>query len=280
MKTLWLLTLLLIQSGNAASDAKNPVSRYFRRVPIENANRTWGEATPGALPSKLNVLVWNVKKGMREAFSEEFKKFGQGRDIFLVQEAYTADYFIDVIKSFTEYQWELGISFTYRLYNNFGTGNMIGSHVKSTWVRVEHTQDLEPLIYTPKTTVYAKYALEGREDELLVVSIHGINFANTGSFTRHLLQVYDNIKTHTGPVIVAGDFNTRTKERMRVTRHLMMGIGLSEVEFENSEIRMTSVGTDNHLDHAFIRGFNVQKAEVHPSPGSDHKPMSMQLDLQ
>lgn len=280
MKTLAFLTLFLASAGHAEINIPNPVSRYFRKVPIEDAHLTWGSASGSSLPSKaLSVLVWNVKKGARPEFNSDFTKFGKDKDIFLVQEAFTAPFFIELLSSFRDYQWDLGISFTYRLYNDDGTGNMIGARVKPSWVKVEHTFDLEPVTETPKTTAYAKYPIEGSQKELLVISIHGLNFTGSKAFSRHLSQVYSNVTDHDGPVILAGDFNTRTKQRMREVQALARALGLKEVAFKNGDRRMTSVGTDNILDHAFIRGFKIKHAEVIPSEGSDHLPMVLSLDI-
>ena len=157
---------------------------------------------------------------------------------------------------------------------------MIGARVKPTWVKVEHTLDMEPLTETPKTTVYAKYSVEGTNKELLVISIHGINFTGPGAFSRHLDQVYRKVLNHDGPVILAGDFNTRTKGRYREVQAVAKALSLDEVNFINGDRRMVAVGTKNFLDHAFIRGFKINHAAVHPSPGSDHKPMTLSLDVE
>ncbi len=280
MRTLALLTLFLVSTGHAASDGKNPVSRYFRRVPIEQAHVTWGQSSSDRLPFKgLDVLVWNVKKGDKKEFDSEFKKLGVEKDIFLIQEAYTAGFFTATIETFRDYQWDLGLSFTYRLYNNEATGNMIGARVKPSWVKVEHTVDMEPLTATPKTTAYAKFPVEGMEKELLVISIHGINFANFDAYNRHLEQVKSYIVSHEGPVVFAGDFNTRTKKRYRELQVFAKKLNLSEVRLTNGDLRMVAVGTKNYLDHAFVKGFKVRHAEVKSTSGSDHQPIILDLDF-
>lgn len=247
MKTLAFLTLFLVSTGHAEIATPNPVSRYFRKVPVEEAHLTWGDASVSSLPSKgLEVLVWNVKKGVRPVFNSELAYFGKDKDIFLIQEAYTADYFTALLSTFRDYQWDLGISFTYRLYNDDGTGNMIGARVKPTWVKVEHTLDMEPLTETPKTTVYAKYSVEGTNKELLVISIHGINFTGPGAFSRHLDQVYRKVLNHDGPVILAGDFNTRTKGRYREVQAVAKALSLDEVNFINGDRRMALLAHSFH----------------------------------
>lgn len=280
MRILGFLALFLTLSGHTAPSSKNPVSRYFRRVPIERAHLTWGEAQLSELSGdSLDVLVWNVKKGARETFGSELIRLGENKDIFLIQEAFTSDLFIQNISYFTNYQWDLGISFTYRLYDNNGTGNMIGARVKPSWVKVEHTIDLEPVTQTPKTTAFAKYPVSGRAEELLVISIHGINFTSFQAFARHLEQVRAEIAGHKGPVILAGDFNTRTKERMAQVRTFTKELNLAEVKFVNGNLRMTAVGSNNILDHAFLKGFTVRHAEVFPSKGSDHQPLVLNLNF-
>ena len=281
MKTLASLTIFLTSLGHLESATPNPIGRYFRKVPVEDAHTTWGDASASSLPSKaLGVLVWNVKKGARPEFNSEIVRLGEDKDLFLMQEAYTAPYFTATLSALRDYQWDLGISFTYRLYNNDGTGNMIGARVKPTWVKVEHTLDFEPMTETPKTTIYAKYPVEGMNETLLVISIHGINFTGFGAFSRHLDQIHKQIINHDGPAILAGDFNTRTKERYREVQAMAEALDLDEVKFINGDLRMTAVGTKNILDHAFIRGFSVRHAEVHASDGSDHLPMALSLDFE
>ena len=280
MKTLAYLSLFFALAGHASPPVPNPISRYFSRVPIERAHVVYGSAVEESLSGEdIKVLVWNVKKGARKVFHSEFMKFGEGKDIFLIQEAFTAEFFKESLAFFSNYQWDLGISFLYKRYNNDGTGNMIGSFVKPTWVKVEHTLDYEPLTETPKTTAYAKFRVNNREEEILVISMHGINFANLGAFGRHLSQVKGHIQKHQGPVILAGDFNTRTKERYSELTTMTRALGLKEVVWLNGEVRMRAVGTSNILDHAFVKGFEVKHAEVYDSKGSDHKPMTLELHL-
>ncbi len=280
MRILGFLAIFLSLAGHSAPPTTNPVSRYFHRVPIERAHLTWGEAHLSELPSDaIDILVWNVKKGSRETFGSDLIRLGDNKDIFLIQEAFTSDLFIGKLAYFANYQWELGISFTYRMYDDNGTGNMIGARVKPTWVKVEHTLDMEPLTQTPKTTAYAKFPVAGREEELLVISIHGINFTSFEAFGRHLEQVRGEIEHHLGPVILAGDFNTRTKERMAQVRRFTNQLNLMEVNFVNGNLRMTSFGSNNILDHAFIKGFKVRQAEVFPSKGSDHQPLVLNLEF-
>ncbi len=279
MKSFLILAIFLAFNSHADS-SKNPVQRYFRKIPIEEARLTWGNASATILPkTSLDVLVWNVKKGNNKSFDGEFKKFGSQKELFLIQEAYTAPFFTQTIEAFTDYQWELGLSFRYRMYNNEATGNMIGGIVRPTWVRIEHTINMEPVTKTPKTTIYAKYAVEESEKELLVISMHGINFNGLNAYIRQLEQIGKVISSHDGPVIFAGDFNTRTDERELEMRNFAKNFSLKEVDFQNGGARMRAYGSKHFLDYAFVRGLEVKEALVHGSSGSDHQPMTLNLDF-
>jgi endonuclease/exonuclease/phosphatase (EEP) superfamily protein YafD len=282
MKNLALLTLILATSTGLAKEPgpRNPVDRYFGHIPENQAHVSWGSTTGERLPSQgLDVLVWNVKKGALPDFGAEFLKFGKDKELLLVQEAYTAPYFTTVLSWFQNYEWDMGMSFTYLLYNNEATGNMIGGDVKPAWLKIQHTVDMEPLTNTPKSTVYAKYDVEGSDSQLLVISVHGINFADKDAFAHHLAQFRAEISAHSGPVLLAGDFNTRTKERYHEVQALASSLKLKEVKLLHGELRMTAVGTKNFLDHAFVRGLTVRHAEIFSSDGSDHQPMVLSLDF-
>lgn len=257
-----------------------PISRFFETVPLSEAHVVRGNAVEGKLPAhSLDVLVWNVKKGDRPLFDSEFKKFGADKELFLIQEAYTAGFFTDTLDAFKGYQWDLGLSFRYKRYNNDATGNMIGAIVKPTWVKVEHTFNLEPVTKTPKATIYAKFAVEGFDKELLVISMHGINFNGLNAYLNHLAQVRAVIAAHRGPVFLAGDFNTRTDEREVELRAFAASLRLKEVELINGDGRMQSYGSKHYLDYAFVKGLTVKHAEVFESKGSDHQPMEFSLDV-
>lgn len=87
---------------------------------------------------------------------------------------------------------------------------------------------------------------------MLVVNSHIINFVSLQKFWVHLHQVFDSLKSHVGPILLAGDFNTWHNKRLR---HLF-----------------------KHLDHVYCRGLVVLDAQVHTNiNSSDHYPISLSL---
>jgi endonuclease/exonuclease/phosphatase (EEP) superfamily protein YafD len=255
----------------------NPIARYFFRViPIEEAHRIFGAPTENVFLSSVKVLVWNIKKTEEPSWPNEFKKYSADRDLVLAQEAYETPLFYSILTELNAFQWDIGASFEFRRDGNKATGVMIGSKVEPLATLVEHTTDKEPLVNTPKPTIYAKYPLHN--EELLVISVHAINLTNFDTFKRHMAQMENVISTHKGPVLWAGDFNTRTKARTSYLMRLVEKLKFKPVKFKNGDQRMVFKFTKNYLDHAFIRDLKADAAEVIvDSRGSDHKPLLLEV---
>jgi endonuclease/exonuclease/phosphatase (EEP) superfamily protein YafD len=279
--TRYFLLLALTLSAQFNAQASGWMDRYIKVVPEAEAHTFSGVAREFALSdTSIKVLVWNVKKAEMKPWQEEFNRFGKDRDLYLIQEAYQDDLFNTTLAMFSEVRWDMGISFLYRLYNDTATGNMIGSVAEPSFVKVMHTIDLEPGVSTPKATTYAKYPIENSEQELLVISVHGINLTSYGSFERHILQARAEIEKHTGPVLFAGDFNTRTAARTKYLMKVVKELKLTPVEFKNPECRMRFKLTPYYLDHSFVRDLKVKNAQVEcDSHGSDHHPMMLEVGL-
>ena len=265
--------------GQEALTLPSPLSRYFIRIPESEAHFFSGQARMNALdPASIKALVWNIKKALLADWKKEFMGYGHKKDLFLLQEAYNTDLFSSTLESFSHIRWDMGISFLYREYGNTPTGSMIGSEAEPLEVVVRHSTALEPVVKTPKSITMAKYPLKDTIKELLVISIHAINFTGLNCFKDQLAQATAEIKNHDGPVLFAGDFNTHNPLRTKHLMEEMKKLGLSPVEFKNGHQRMKFAG--NFLDHGFIRGLKVKHAEVYGgSVGSDHKPMVLELSL-
>lgn len=251
---------------------------WFKVLPESQSLYSFGHAEKSALPKKINALIWNMKKAMLIGWQAEFLLYGYDKDLFILQEAYETDRFETTLAMFGNTQWDMGASFLYRRYGDAATGTMIGSEASPTEVFVKHTPDTEPVIATPKALTFAKYNVEGRDDQLLVISVHAINFETTGAFKRNMDQVEEEISKHTGPVLLAGDFNTWNGSRMGYLTSMARRLALTEAEYINGEARMTFKGW--YLDHIYTRGATVNSAKVvGESNGSDHKPFLVELTI-
>lgn len=285
LKGLILFSLAISFSFNAPAAGlpeKSVLSRYFRKIPVSEALTSFGSARDGELKSdSIKVLVWNIKKTQEKPWPVEFSEYARGKDLFLIQEAYDTDRFLDVIRSYDGFRWDMGKSFTYKFFNNHATGTMVGSSAEPEEVLVTHSQDNEPMTNTPKALTYARYGLDGSDKSLLVVSVHMINFTTMGPFKRNMLQARAEIEKHDGPVIFAGDFNTHHPQRTNYLMKMMKKLKFTTVDAINNHQRMKFKLTGHFLDHGFVRGLKVKYAEViGKSKGSDHKPLVMDLALE
>lgn len=281
MKNLLLPLLLALTLTSYAQEAQSgPSSRYFKVVPLSEAHQTFGHAQAQSLdPKSINVLVWNIKKSIVVGWDEEFQYYGKNQDLFLLQEAYESDLFLNTLNTFRNIRWDMGRSFLYRSYGDTATGSMIGSSVDPTQYLVFHSPNREPVTNTPKAMTMGTYPV-GQKDHILVISIHGINFNSNAAFRNHMDQAAEEIKKHDGPVLFAGDFNSHTAGRLGYLMYITEELGLKEVEFKNSEYRTRAPVTGNYFDHAFVRGLKVTHAEVmKDSLASDHRPMKLSLSL-
>ncbi len=246
----------------------------FEVLPESESMVSFGRGSPSELsPYSIQALVWNIKKGSLDKFPDEFKLYTRSKELFLLQEVYRNNSFESLVRQIRA-DWNFGISFLYKREKNTPTGTMVGGTHKAVHSFVKHSVDQEPITDTPKSITFSRYPVRGRAMDLMVVSVHAINFETTGAFKRQMDQIFQELKDFSGPVLLAGDFNTWNKSRMSYLFSLASALKLSEVRLKNGELRKKFNGYP--LDHVFARGLRMKRAEVIPgSSGSDHAPMAL-----
>lgn len=252
---------------------------WFKVLPENESLISIGAAKDRELNAEsVKVLIWNIKKTEMATWSDEFLSFGRNKDLILVQEAYETKQFYNTLAGFPATAWNLGASFFYKRQEDLATGTLIGSRVEPSVSLVKHSPDTEPLLGTPKSATISKFPLSGKKDELLVISVHAINFETTGAFKRHMDQLAQVISAHEGPVLFAGDFNTWNASRTSYLAKVAAKLGLTEAKYENGDDRMAFRG--HFLDHIYTRKAIVKTAVVEAkSTGSDHKPFLVELSI-
>ncbi|GHY80674.1 hypothetical protein VCSRO169_1785 [Vibrio cholerae] len=129
----------------------------------------------------------------------------------------------------------------------------------------------------PKSAIYARYRLSDGQ-ELVVVNLHAVNFTyGTQEYRQQLTALLDELRDFTGPVIVAGDFNSWSEARMALLSTQLASVGLQEVRF--SPDNRTTFINGLPLDHVFYRGLQLEKAEAPISDASDHNPLLVRFRL-
>jgi endonuclease/exonuclease/phosphatase (EEP) superfamily protein YafD len=133
----------------------------------------------------------------------------------------------------------------------------------------------EPWLGTPKATSITEYPLQGREDRLLTINLHAVNFTlGLVNFQAQFEALTDVLTQHQGPVILAGDLNTWSGKRQALVDNFMRQHGLDAVAFE-PDLRTTTFG--NALDHIYVRGMRTESARVIQVSTSDHNALRVRL---
>lgn len=277
MKTKMVLSGLvaIFAISNAEAGFSDWIKRKFVIPEIENSHAVLGVSSRPALdPKNVKVFVWNIYKAKKKGWLNDFVKHGKGSDIFMIQEGDRSGKMEQAFDHFPGYRFDMGYSFVLKKKNEYiPTGTVIGSSVEPSEVIIERTEDREPIINTPKVNTVGYYPIEGSAKELLIVNIHGMNMAGDEAFARHVDQCLEHIKNHDGPVVFAGDFNSKNQTRIN---HMVKGLnenGLVPVLFRNDK-RRRSKFSRKIIDYSFVRGFKINDAWVLGKlKTSDHKAM-------
>jgi endonuclease/exonuclease/phosphatase (EEP) superfamily protein YafD len=245
--------------------------RHFRIPDLSDSLHIFGKAKSELLPPQFELFVWNIYKGQRRGWLEEFKKMTSGHDLMLIQEALLkAPGNLSGLQDIEQKQWKLASSFEYKK-NQFRTGVVTGSSANALNTQALRGPERELWFLTPKMILTSSYSIEGRQEELLVVNTHAINFASQLVFERFIHLMGNVIKDHQGPVLAAGDFNTWSQKRWNFLRSFMLSLGLEEVAFPKDHRSL-------RLDHIFFRGFEILDAEILDKVRtSDHFPLRAKL---
>lgn len=125
----------------------------------------------------------------------------------------------------------------------------------------------EPWIRVPKSGLITTYPLTDGQF-LMVANLHAINFTvGISSYSQQLDSIFNILKLHSGPIILAGDFNTwRTARYDSLTKNIE-AIGLHEITFKND---LRTQFRERPLDYIFARDLLVRQSRVIVTISSDH----------
>lgn len=228
-------------------------------------------ADEGIDPEKFSILSWNSHRGGHQDWHKDLILLGSGVDIILLQEAALKPV-LDAQLDLSANQWLMAAAF---YLDNQEIGIMSAARVPAQEYCAN--REPEPLLKIPKIGLAATYPLAGLDQELLVVNIHMVNFTiQTKAMQRQISALEHIVKTHAGPVIVAGDFNTWNEERQSLLRRKMTELGMSPVIFDPDN-RVTFF--KHTVDGVYYRGLEVMRSLAHPVESSDHAPLEVHFRL-
>jgi endonuclease/exonuclease/phosphatase (EEP) superfamily protein YafD len=221
-------------------------------------------SSQGLNPERISVLNWNIYKGQRDNWANDFRRYSHAHDVVTIQEAHLDNEMKSLLDNGHRF-WTLNTAFHYQ---DRATGVMTASRVRPLHSCGQSA--VEPWIRFPKTTLVSYYPLEGLKQNLLVANIHGINFTlGVSAYREQIENLYESMKHHQGPVVLAGDFNTWSDERMTVVLDLAERLSLESLDYTNHN--RTSV-FGNALDHVFYRGLEPMEHDTWFVTSSDHNP--------
>ncbi|MFC1515485.1 endonuclease/exonuclease/phosphatase family protein [Thermodesulfobacteriota bacterium] len=222
-------------------------------------------------PDGFSLLSWNILKGHRENWEADFKRFSNNKDLLVIQEAYLTDTLGDLLQGLA-YDWDMAATFEYK---GIRAGVLTASRIEPSFVCILHNR--EPLIRLPKTILVTQYPLSGQDQLLLLANVHLINFTLTASHFREQLQQLEQfLSRHPGPIIVSGDFNTWSDQRVEIVNRTADRLNLKSAIFKDDN-RTTVLG--HHVDHIYYRGLELIETASAAVTTSDHNPVTARFRL-
>ena len=219
-----------------------PAERILPPGSFASISQALPAGTPLSSDEKIRVLVWNIFKQQRADWLSVLKNFGKDAHLVLLQEAQTTPELV-----------------------RFATTNYLAA---------DQVPEREPILRLAKSALVTVYPLPDTR-LLMVVNIHAVNFSlGVDVYSKQLLPIGDQIAHHSGPIIMAGDFNAWSRPRMNALYRFAREMSLREVRFSDDQ-RKKAFGRP--LDFVFYRGLSVHDASVLVTRASDHNPLLVEF---
>ena len=229
------------------------------------------DAVSAALDStNISVVNWNIQKGRNTKWVHDLDEVGMQPDLLILQEASVrTNIWRDLVpEHYDSFAEGFGPD-----WSPSGVMTVSAAQPLTECELVAH----EPWFGTRKATLITEYALSDSDETLLVVNIHGINFAlGIRDLENQFAQAKAVIAEHDGPVVFSGDFNTWRRQRALVLEEMLGALGLTALDFDVDH-RKRFFGWA--LDHIYVRGLYTEYATTLQSDASDHNPMAVRLRL-
>lgn len=249
--------------------AGQPVERIFPPL----ASGQLGQALPPGEPLPgsriLRVMVWNIFKQQRANWLSVLQGVGKDAQLVLLQEAQTTPELV----RFATSHYLAADQVPALIFPQHPSGVMTLSAAHPVYCCP--LREREPLLRLAKSALVTVYPIHNGQ-LLMVVNIHAVNFSlGIDVYSKQLDPIGEQIRNHSGPVIMAGDFNAWSRQRMLALYRFAERMGLGEVRFVDDQ-RRRAFGRP--LDFVFYRDMNVCEASVLVTEASDHNPLLVEFE--
>jgi len=276
-KIQWLLLFFLICAG---------VILFNNRLrPSQDTDHQWYESfyTDTIDDSSITILNWNIHKEVDNAlWVTDFQSIlgTYSPDIITLQEARSTASFKNALGEDRGYIFAPNI----RDGNGNSSGVLTASQAEPSNFLYKLSENYEPILNTPKIILTTTYELRPSMKELQVINVHGINFVSLEKFNDQMIQIEESIKSHIGPQLIIGDFNTWKETRMSILFSIAERHSLSQVAFSSTDSSEVKHFMNSPLDHIFysndLRLHTNSSNVLEEILSSDHKPLVATFSLE
>ena len=247
-------------------------AKYLCNPEVENSPPISAPAgSKGFSASGFSLLSWNIQKEHQEGWESDFGRLSQNADILVIQEAFLSEELRRLL-NLRPYYWHLVTAFEYQ---QIKTGVLTAASVEPDFVCP--LRATEPLIRFPKTILITRYPLANTHLFLMIANIHMINFApHKSAFHDQARQMTEILVNHQGPMILSGDFNTWSEERLAIIEDMAGRLKLDPADFKTDRARKVFGRT---VDRVYYRGLTLEEALVIEVTSSDHNPLRIRFSL-
>lgn len=228
--------------------------------------------------TSIKVLSWNIaKKNHDKIWIKDFLGIIEQYKpdlIFLQEVRLKMD--TEYAAEFKEMSWNFAPNFIDAHHQSY-SGILTAAKTSPLTSRAILSKDHEPIVKTPKVSLISEYALSYKQETLLVINSHFINFVDLKKFQTQLHELEFALSTHHGPIIFSGDFNTWSRKRAALLEQSVTRLGLVPVVFaphHSKKIKRFLLSPP--LDYVFYRGLSEKNTSAQVLDdvfSSDHKPL-------
>ncbi|OON36462.1 EEP domain-containing protein [Izhakiella australiensis] len=248
--------------------AGQPAERIFPPAALLHVGQALSPGEPLPMQQTLRVLVWNIFKQQRADWQSVLQSFGRESHLVLLQEAQATPELVQFATA--NYMAADQVPAFMLPVHPSGVMTLAAAHPVYCCPLIER----EPLLRLAKSALITAYPLPN-DQTLMVVNVHAVNFSlGIDVYSKQLGPIGDQVMHHKGPVILAGDFNAWSRQRINALYRFAREMGLREVRFTDDH-RRKAFGRP--LDFVFYRGMKVAEAAVLVTRASDHNPLLVEF---
>ncbi|MEN8210586.1 MAG: endonuclease/exonuclease/phosphatase family protein [Thermodesulfobacteriota bacterium] len=225
------------------------------------------------LPKTFSLLVWNIhKENNKKNFNDTLKKLNQEHpsNIWMFQEYQLKKK--DVKSLERSYAMSCNMETFKYYYGVFTASDMCFDKVHL------HLTDMRELHFISHKSTLITEHITTDGISLTLVNIHAVNFVSARAFDAELQNLYNMLLYIKGALILTGDFNNWSKNRVKSMKMFQEKLRLQKAVPE-SDHHIKCV-FNKPLDHLFYKGLSLQKAAAIDTCNiSDHNPIYAKFSI-